>query len=602
MERLDVSSKDYDPKVSRIPELIGKHPGDDAVLLKFKPKAVQIVTPVSATKVSGTIKVEVKIRDGYPEVSDNLKKIIITIDGKKFELDKPPYVVEFDTSPAHHRLIKISAQAIGKGEESDEDVLSSFYINVLAQNGPLDASKPLLLFGGVIEPQIDNIDKPWTSDMYQKCYTFSKNIISHLMHYGFIPAMLKEMDMLTVLIDPTQLDKGMKEYTPKKLVDVLGREKSPADAKSYMDMLPECTWIEPSKTRLGTILRGYHAPSMPNDICDLFEVFAARVISYYPQYVEFGGMPGWRQTQMLFKDVMAKVHEDGYNIPWDVYSLLIGEQPTHLKDLLKKHVKENGITSIILFDYILDLSDFEDTKGLWEQVQEAIDLVEKEIGKRLHLDIVFTSQGNLLGKHPSIAESALRVTKHELETSTIPYTAKVGLILGEHGYPPGNGQEDVIGINMEEVRNNIRHLYDKELSHLRSGTTEYRLGMNEFNNHPESPQTSSMECMIDFLHRGFDTIIFQPYYFTNETIDLFEHLRHWAFEVKGIDEHELHGGHEILHNYRSDFEFRGARIIITGSLLGRYEKDLDAPLLKKAYSLLRGGIAQTIVKKLESLQ
>ena len=600
MERLDVSRKDYDPKVSRIPELIGKHPGEDAVLLKFRPQAIQIVTPVSATKVSGIVKVEVKIRDGYPEVSNNLKKIIITIDEKRSEFDKPPYVVEFDTSHAHHRLIKISAQAIGKSEESDEDVLSSHYINVLAQNGPFEVSKPLLLFGGVIEPQIDNIDKPWTSDMYQKCYTFSENIISHLMHYGFIPKMLKEMDMLTVLIDPTQLDKGMKEYTPKKLVDVLGREKSPTDGKSYTNMLPECTWIEPSKTRLGTILRGYHAPSLPNDMCDLFEVFAARIISYYPQFVEFGGMPGWRLTQMLFKEVMAKVNADGHNIPWDVYSLLIGKQPSHLKELIKKHIKENGITSIILYDFIPDLSDFEDTKGLWEQVQEAIDLVEKETGNKLQLDIVYTTRDELLGKHPAFVESAFSFTKHELKSCKISDTAKVGLILGEHGYPPGNGEEDVIGLNMEDVRKNIRNLYDKELSRLRPGITEYRLGMNEFNNHPESPQTSSMECMIDFLHRGFDTIIFQPYYFTYETIDLFEHLRHWAFEVKGIDEHELHGGHEILHNYRSDFDFRGTRIIITGSLLGRYEKEPDAPLLKEAYQLFKGGITQSIIKKLES--
>lgn len=600
MEIIDVASKDYDPKVSRIPELIGKHPGEDAVLLKFKPKAVQIATPVSATRVSGIMKVEVKIRDGYPQVRDNLKKIIITIDGKKFELDKPPYTVSFDTSHARHRLIKISAQAIGKGEESDEDVLSSYYINVLAQNGPFEASKPLLLFGGIIEPQIENIDKPWTPDMYQKCYTFSKNIISHLMHYGFIPAMLKEMDMLTVLIDPTQLDKGMKEYTPKKLVDVLGRENSPGNGRSYIDMLPECTWIEPTKTRLGTILRGYHAPSVPNDICDLFEVFAARIISYYPQFAEFGGMPGWRQTQMLFKEVMAKINEAGLTIPWDAYSLLIGEQPTYLKELLKKHIRENGITSIILLDYIADLSDFEDTKGLWEQVQEAIDLVEKETGKRLPLDIVYNTHGELLGEHPSFAESAFLVTKHEFKTCSISDTAKVGLILGEHGSPPGNAEEDVIGINMEEVRKNIRQLYDKKLSHLRPGTTEYRLGMNEFNNHPESPQISSMECMVDFLHRGFDTIIFQPYYFPNETIDLFEHLRHWAFEVKGIDDHAFHGGHEILHNYRSDFDFRGARIIITGSLLGRYEKDSNAPLLREAYHLFTGGIAQTIVKKLES--
>ena len=601
-ESIDVSKKDYDPSASRIPELIEKHPGEDAVLLKFRPQAIQIVTPVSASKVSGIMKVEVKIREGYPEVRDNLKKILVIVDGKKYEFDKPPYVLEFDTSHARHRLIKINAQAIGKGDESDEDILSSYYINVLAHNGPFNASKPLLLFGGVIEPPLDNIDRPWTPEMYQKCYTFSKNIIGHLMHYGFIPSMLKEMDMLTVLIDPTQLDKGMKEYTPTQLVDVLGRESSPADGRQYMDMLPECTWIEPTKTRLGTILRGYHAPSMPNEMCDLFEVFAARVVSYYPQYAAFGGMPGWRQTQRLFKDAMAKVAEAGITIPWNTYSLLIGEQPTHLKELIKKHLQENGITSIILFDFLPDLSDFEDTKGLWEQVQEAINLVEQETGKRLPLDIVYTTQRELMGIHPAFAEAAFCLTQHELKTCAISDSAKVGIILGEHGYPPGNGDEDVIGMNMTEIRKNIRNLYDKKLSQLRAGVTEYRLGMNEFNNHPESPQTSSMECMVDFLHRGFDTIIFQPYYFTYETIDLFEHLRHWAFELKGIDDHEFHGGHEILSDYRSDCTFRGARIIITGSLLGRYEKAPDAPLLKDAYQLLAGSIAATIVEKVRSLR
>ena len=111
-----------------------------------------------------------------------------------------------------------------------------------------------------------------------------------------------------------------------------------------------------------------------------------------------------------------------------------------------------------------------------------------------------------------------------------------------------------------------------------------------------------MEWMVDYLHRGFDTIIFQPYYFTYETIDLFEHLRHWVFEVDGIDHHhEFHGGHEILPDYRSDFDFRGTRIIITGSLLGRYEKDGHLPLVQEAYTLFKDSVTETITKKLDSL-
>ncbi|MCX8045108.1 MAG: hypothetical protein N3B18_13395, partial [Desulfobacterota bacterium] len=145
--------------------------------------------------------------------------------------------------------------------------------------------------------------------------------------------------------------------------------------------------------------------------------------------------------------------------------------------------------------------------------------------------------------------------------------------------------------------------YTKALPSLRSGVTEFSLGMNEFNNHPDSWQMSSMENMIDYLHRGFDVIIFQPYYFTYETIDLFEHLRHWAFEVDGIDyEKEMHGGHVIAQNYRSDFNFRGARIIITGSLLGRYERDGHLPHVQKAYRLFKESIVNTLAQKLEQLK
>jgi hypothetical protein len=369
-------------------------------------------------------------------------------------------------------------------------------------------------------------------------------------------------------------------------------------------MIPSTHWIEKSKTRLGTILRGYHIPEtgLPNGVPDIFEVMAARVVSTYWTFDPFGGMRGWDQTQGIFRDIMTVLEKGGWKIPWDTHSLIIGKKPDYLKDMIKKHLTENKITSIVLCDFIADLSDFEDTKGIWEEVQEAIDLLEKETGKRLPLSIVYTTGGDIQGAHPGFAEAALRITKNELETCSIAEDAKVGFILGEHGYPPGNGEEDAIGINQEQVRQNMKRVYDREIGILRKGVTEYRLGMNEFNNNPDSWQPSSMECMVDFLHRGFDTVIFQPYYFTNETIDLWEHLRHWAFEVNGIDyEHEFHGGHEMLPDYRSDFNFRGTRIIITGSLLGRYEKDGHLPLVKEGYQLFKDSVAQTIVKKLESL-
>jgi len=44
------------------------------------------------------------------------------------------------------------------------------------------------------------------------------------------------------------------------------------------------------------------------------------------------------------------------------------------------------------------------------------------------------------------------MTKNEITSCGIPDSAKLGIIMGEHGTPPGNNEEDIIGINMEEVR------------------------------------------------------------------------------------------------------------------------------------------------------
>jgi hypothetical protein len=605
MDRVDIAKKDYDPKVSRIPELIGRHPGVIAPLVIWKPNPLQLIKPASGSRVSGIMEVELKIREGNEDLQKNLKKIVLTIDGQRFEFDKPFCRIAFDTSRAQYRLIKIKAEAIGKNEEESEAVLASYYTYVIAENGVFDKTRPLLLFAGVIEPRIDNPRSAWTPDMYDAAFRFSENIMSHLMHYGFVPGFLKEVDMFTALIDPTQLDKGLEEYTPRKLVNVLGNESGPGcDGHNYTDMIGTAQWMEKTKTKLGTILRGYHIPEagLPNDIPDIFEVFTAHVISNYYKFAPVGGMRGWEQTQILFADVMADLQKNGFSVPWDVYSLIIGKKPVYLVEKIKRHIKENNITGIVLYDYLSDLSDFEDTKGMWEDVQHAIDIVEQETGKRLPLSIVHTTEGELLGVQPDFAEAAFKITRNEITTCGIGEDLKVGFILGEHGFPPGNGEDDIIDVNMRRVRQNIRRVYDKELPRLRKGFTEYALGMNEFNNHPDSPQMSSMEWMIDYLHRGFDVIIFQPYYFTNETIDLFEHLRHWAFEVDGLDyHHEFHGGHEIAQNYRSDFNFRGARIIITGSLMGRYERNGNQPLVKEAYALFKGSIVDTIAKKLAAL-
>jgi hypothetical protein len=48
MDNFDITSKDYDPAVSRIPELIGKHPGVIAPVIMWKPNPLEFIKPASA--------------------------------------------------------------------------------------------------------------------------------------------------------------------------------------------------------------------------------------------------------------------------------------------------------------------------------------------------------------------------------------------------------------------------------------------------------------------------------------------------------------------------------------------------------------------------
>ena len=77
--KVDVASESYNPEISRVPELIGKHPGVIAPVIIWKPNPFQLVKPASASRVSGMMEVELRIREGNDELARNLKQIVLTI-------------------------------------------------------------------------------------------------------------------------------------------------------------------------------------------------------------------------------------------------------------------------------------------------------------------------------------------------------------------------------------------------------------------------------------------------------------------------------------------------------------------------------------------
>ena len=93
------------------------------------------------------------------------KRVVLTIDGRRFECDKHPYRVDFDTSHAGYRVIKLKAEAIGTEDGQDDAVLASFSPMSLLRTAAA-TRQSRFSFCGVFEPKIENRRGTWTPEMY----------------------------------------------------------------------------------------------------------------------------------------------------------------------------------------------------------------------------------------------------------------------------------------------------------------------------------------------------------------------------------------------------------------------------------------------------
>jgi len=377
--------------------------------IKFKASPVKFYTPLSGCAVKGPFDIEIKVEDSIKP-----KELIVKIDGKEQTFSKPPYKISFDSTNVGRRLIRVDVKARGGifGR-----TLASNYTHYVSENGPFNKDKILLLFGGPLEPWLERAKEPyWTKEEFIVAYNFAICAMDHIFHYGLIPKFVGKINFTTALIDPTQLDKWEHEYEPKMLVDVLGRERSPLLKINY-SKIPR-KWVKPKYTPIGTQLPGYFKPAFPifpNDIGDIYETAAVRLIT---DYAEFKRLPAMLQCRNFAQEVVNELNKRGHKIEcWDYYSLYHATKPNTLRYLVKSYVEKHGITSILQYDFIPDVSDFEDVKCLWEEVQDAIDFVEKETGKRLDLAIVQTTNGEFFGKREEFAKATFNILKNEIKTS-----------------------------------------------------------------------------------------------------------------------------------------------------------------------------------------
>ncbi len=565
--------------------------------IKYKASPLKFYSPLSGCGVKGSFDIEMLY-----EGKKKLSSLVASVNGQETVLKGEPYCLPCDASKSPRRLIRVEAKA--RGGVFNRTIASN-YTHYVSEEGTFNKDKILLLFGGPLEPWIERASSPyWTKEEFSVVYNFAVCAMDHVFHYGLIPKFVGKFNFSTVLLDPTQMDHWEHEYTPNMLVDVQGREKSPFLGINY-SKIPR-KWVPPKYTPIGTQLPGYFKPAFPffpNDMGDIYETAAARMAT---DYGEFKKHPVTLQFRAFIAEMVQTLRSKGYDIAsWDYYSLYHAVKPKTLRYLVKHYAEKENITVILMCDFIPDVSDFEDVKCLWEEIQDAIDFVYMKTGKRLDLAVVQTVNSDFLGRRSEFAKATFNLLKNEIISSGIPDTESLAVILGEHGCPPGFAEQDTShSYTMPQIRDNILNCMKKNIGEIRTGKTEFALSMNEFCNRPDDTHASTMERIYEFLEKGFKNIIICSYYFPYESNDLFRHLRHWAFDFEdwmNIPHEESRVLHKVLPNYRSEGTVRGTRIIITGSVLGRYEKEPENALLKQAHQYYLDAMVDLVAKKLDSL-
>jgi hypothetical protein len=565
--------------------------------IAFNASPIKFYTPLSGCAVDGAFEIEIKVDKPL-----KARELRVTIEGEETILKKPPYLLSCDPSRYPRIPIRVDVQA--KGGILGR-TLASNYTHFPSECGQFNKEKILLLFCGPLEPWLESAGQPyWTTEQFSVAYNFAVCAMDHVFHFGLIPKFVGKFNFTTALVDPTQMDQWEQEYTPSKLVDVQGRERSPLFKINY-SKLPR-KWVPPKYTPVGSQTAGYFKPAFPffpNDMGDLYESAAVRLAT---DFAEFKVSPAFPQCRRFARDVFDTLQAKGYNLAClDYYSLYHACKPHTLRNMIRSYVENEGITGILEFDFILDISDFEQTKCLWEEIKDAIRFVEGETGKKLSWATVQATNTEVLGERKEVAKASFNILENEIRSAGIPDDVPLGVTLGEHGVPPGFAEHDTPHSNtMPRVRENILTYFTENISKVRSGKTEFALSMNEFTNRPDDGHASTMERAYEFLEKGYKYIILDSYYFPFESNDLQRHLRHWAFDFEkwmNIPHEEVKPLQKVLPDYRSRGTVRGAQVFIPGSVLGRYEKEPDNPLIKEAYKLYHDAVVDLIATKMDTL-
>ena len=508
------------------------------------PPPVELVLPESGAHVRGTIEIRARMRDGITAPA----KMLYIIDGTTIET-KFPFKFTFDTSYSSNRVIKIEAEAF----DNEGNSLGKEYRNIVADNGGFNMDRILLLMGAEMDRDVGNLEGVWTPEQLAIVFDYANHLGPHLIKYGYVPSFLSEFDQYTPLIDPSQMDKGDEEFEPKLLTDVFGSDTNPKTGKKYIEM--EYEWT-PGRHR-GFF---YHKDDCGNGVPDFIETMA---ISIGRDIAQHGVIPSEKMCLAFFNDMAKMIDKRVYS--WDWFSQFGSIPP--LEEKIRKHVLTDNITGILLFNLYAVTSDFEEIKYAWEKVQEILDKIEKEMGKKVDLAMVTRNTPHQLGDKREYAEVVFESIRYCIQKESVPEGAKVGLILGEHGSSKSHREYGATEKNYSSIRKNFYDFFNaKKLKEIRKGPTTFSINAFEWDKEPDDGMVMVEEKAREYVSSGYDFIIVSFLDHTFESRDTIENREN---VLKLLDQDKCKEGYIIGDNYRNRCQYGKAKIIINNTILNQ---------------------------------
>ncbi len=545
---------------------------------------IEYEVPLGCNEVSGIITFKASIKgDGAPVAAAVRYELRTDEEGEPIVLigNAPDYEAEFDTSNIRDGHVYYRAVPLdSNGNKINFQFLSLYsppaYRGLMVNNGTLDLSKPLIVFGAETEPYSGELTGIWTKEQLQPHMIFAATLMEHLKEAGYIPEMCFG-DHTTIVIDPSNpLAEGT--LVSDNLVDMLGEPVTGTPVRNNGTLCLSDPFFEIRQ---------------PNGIPDIWEHTALDNVKAYTLY---GSVKNEPEAFALYSEIGDRL-TNSYNVFFDNQSYFGFIKPVRdaePENLLKQKLQgaiTAGATSVLIYDFYVKTNDFEMSAGSWPQYQKTVDELNRELGTSVGVGTI-TSNASQLMHYDNFLRSLFLGIRDTVKTSEIPPDKKLGIIMVEHGIGRTGRLYDVLRISTPVFNKRLNDYFSTRMDALYDKTADIAISYIAGTTSPAENVRTVGEQVAEWVAEGYEYIVIYPAEWFWESRQTYLDLRQSAVEEIDEDNIEIYIRDK---QERTEIMIDDTRIIVSETTLTK--KTVCPP----AYHYLKAASAQHLEDRLISM-